>query len=206
MRTNVRLTVLVLALACSRRSAVNGGVSTSAAPPPDSLRPGAFRIVETSATTDGGTRYLAQTTGSCSFEINVARPQVPSNSPFGIARATLVRRTGADCSPFLRLLAPTLGFKGNLPNPAPAAELVASVAILGVHQSRSHRAPEVGGGFSSNPPGSWTATKLFLNDGEGELFLNLSPSEGLGEFSPKDEDYANVVVRELAKILLLNGG
>jgi hypothetical protein len=80
------------------------------------------------------------------------------------------------------------------------------VALLGVHQSRGHRDPEVGGSFSSNPPGSWTATKLFLNDGEGELFLNVSASEGMGEFSPKDEGYASVVVRELAKILLLNGG
>ena len=80
------------------------------------------------------------------------------------------------------------------------------MALLGVHQSRGHRDPEVGGSFSSNPPGSWTATKLFLNDGEGELFLNVSAAEGMGEFSPKDEGYASVVVRELAKILLLNGG
>jgi hypothetical protein len=206
MPTTVRLTVLALALACSRKPTVNGDVSASAASDPASLRPGAFRITETSATPDGGTRYLAQTSATCSFDIVFARPQTPADSPFGIARATLARRTGADCSPFLRALAPTLGFKGALPNPSPAAALVASVAILGVHQSRSHEAPEAGGGFSSNPPGSWTVTKLFLNDGEGELFLNVNAAEGIGELSPKDEGYANVVVRELAKILLLNGG
>jgi hypothetical protein len=204
MRPNVRLTVLALALACSRKPA-SGGASMSAVPEPASLRPGAFRITETRATADGGTFYLAQTSASCSFEIVFARPQTPANGPLGIARATLARRTGADCSPFLRTLAPALGFEGNLPNPAPAAALVASVAILGVHQSRTD-APEAGGSFSSNPPGSWTATKLFLNDGEGEVFLNVNAQEGVGELSLKDQGYAKVVVRELAKILLLNGG
>ena len=45
-------------------------------------------------------------------------------------------------------------------------------------------------------------TKVFLADGEGEVFLNLNPKEEIGEFSVKDEEYGSVVVTELAKVLL----
>ena len=48
--------------------------------------------------------------------------------------------------------------------------------------------------------------KLFLAGGEGEVFLNINAREGLGEFSIKDEDYATIVVTELAKVLLPKAG
>jgi hypothetical protein len=54
----------------------------------------------------------------------------------------------------------------------------------------------------SKPPGHWTTGKLFLADGDAEVFLNLDSEEGIGEFSIKDEDFADVVIRELAKVLL----
>ncbi len=59
------------------------------------------------------------------------------------------------------------------------------------------------GGFSENPRGSWTAMKIFLEAGdqEGEVFLNLNPELGKGEFSIKDEDYGDFVVAQLAKVL-----
>ena len=56
------------------------------------------------------------------------------------------------------------------------------------------------------PPGNWTAMKLFLADGEGEVFLNINARDGVGEFSIKDEDYATIVVTELAKVLLPKAG
>ena len=37
---------------------------------------------------------------------------------------------------------------------------------------------------------------------KGEVFLNLDVPDGLGELSVKDEDYAVIVVTELAKVLL----
>jgi len=59
------------------------------------------------------------------------------------------------------------------------------------------------GGFSEKPRGSWTAMKIFLEAGdqEGEVFLNLNPELGKGEFSIKDEDYGDFVVAQLAKVL-----
>ena len=110
-------------------------------------------------------------------------------------------RPGADCAGFLRRLALELGFKGPLPSPKPAGSLRASVAIFGVNQSRLPDSPEAAGGFSSNPPGNWMAAKLFLADGEGEVFLNFNTVDRVGEFSVKDEGYATIVVTELAKIL-----
>ena len=71
------------------------------------------------------------------------------------------------------------------------------LAVLGRGQSA-----RPGGGYSSSPPGPWTAAKLFLADGTGEVFLNLDEHYCAGEFSIKDEDHAKIVVTELAKIML----
>jgi hypothetical protein len=68
--------------------------------------------------------------------------------------------------------------------------------VLGENQSR---APD--GGFSDRPQGNWTAMKIFLAGGEGEVFLNLNPVIGKAEFSIKDSDYGDTVLRELAKVL-----
>ena len=45
-----------------------------------------------------------------------------------------------------------------------------------------------GGGFNANPPGGWTAIKIFIGEGEqeGEMFVNLNPAIGKGQFSIKD--------------------
>lgn len=53
----------------------------------------------------------------------------------------------------------------------------------------------------SPPRGTWIAAKVFVAEGEGELYLNLSPETGEGEISIRDPEYGNVVVRELAKVL-----
>jgi hypothetical protein len=163
--------------------------------------PGTFRLNEIGATTDGGTRYLG-TAGEpvkrCAFEIIVAKPQ--GAGAFAMAPATLVRHAHADCTAFLEALAPALGWKGKLPRAKPAPRLPASLAILGTEQTRS---PD--GSFASEPKGPWTAAKLFLADGEGEVFLNLNAHDGLGAFSAKDEDYAKLVITELGKVLLPDG-
>jgi hypothetical protein len=137
----------------------------------------------------------------CSFEIVLGKSK-PAGGPFAFASASLVRRPRADCGLFLKALAPHLGFKRKLPAPRPVDTLVASVAVLGTNQSRTAKSPQVAGGFSTQPPGNWIVTKLFLADGAGEVFLNLNPVDQVGEFSVKDEGYATIVVTELAKILL----
>jgi hypothetical protein len=58
----------------------------------------------------------------------------------------------------------------------------------------------IGGTFTSSKPGDWIALKLFLADGEGEVYMNLDPVAGQGEFAAKDPEYAEVVLRELARV------
>jgi hypothetical protein len=59
----------------------------------------------------------------------------------------------------------------------------------------------VAGTFGSEPKGDWVAAKLFLGDGEGEVFLNLDPIGGYGELSMKDEAYGDAVLHELGRLL-----
>jgi len=68
--------------------------------------------------------------------------------------------------------------------------------------SRHSEDGKPGSGFSQKPAGNWIATKAFLAGGDAEVFLNINPKLGVGEFSPKDPDYANQVVAELAKVFL----
>jgi hypothetical protein len=68
--------------------------------------------------------------------------------------------------------------------------------ILGDHVSHSPN-----GEFAVTPPGNWTTIKLFLANGASEVFLNLDPALGKGEFSIKDPEYGDGVLQELAKVL-----
>jgi hypothetical protein len=78
------------------------------------------------------------------------------------------------------------------------ASLPFEFASFGKKQSRISD-----GGFTGKPPGNWTPMKIFLGEGdqESEVFLNLNPVLGKGEFSIKDEDYGNGVVAALAGVL-----
>jgi hypothetical protein len=62
---------------------------------------------------------------------------------------------------------------------------------------------EKDGSQSPDPPGDWTSMKIFLPKGgdDGEFFLDVNPVLGKAEFSVKDSDYADYVLRELAKVL-----
>lgn len=60
-----------------------------------------------------------------------------------------------------------------------------------------------GGGFNVDPPGGWTAIKVFIGQGEqeGELFLNFNAAIGKGQFAIKDGDYGDIVLKQLATVL-----
>ena len=60
-----------------------------------------------------------------------------------------------------------------------------------------------GGGFNANPPGGWTAIKIFMGEGEqeGEVFVNFNQAIGKGQFSIKDADYDDLVLKQLATVL-----
>ena len=164
------------------------------------LEMGHFYIKPIPPITAGAHRYLAAADSTCAFEIELGSVR-STQSPFAFTTAALVRRPSTDCTRFLRDLAVILQFKGQLPAPRRQQQLDANVAILGTNQSRSPLGRNLGGSFASDPPGSWTATKLFVANGEGEVYLNLNATDGIGEFSIKEADYATTVVTELAKVL-----
>jgi hypothetical protein len=60
-----------------------------------------------------------------------------------------------------------------------------------------------GGGFNVNPPGNWTAIKIFIGEGEqeGDVFININTVIGKGQFSIKDPDYGDQVLQHLATVL-----
>jgi hypothetical protein len=69
---------------------------------------------------------------------------------------------------------------------------------FGEHQSQA-----TDGGFAPKPTGNWTPMKIFIGKGEGEgqVFLNLNPVIKKGQFSIKDADYDDIVLRQLARVL-----
>lgn len=204
----LRATSLALALLLLGCDRITVSLHRKEKKSPDSdsapIGPGGFRIAETNRTAQGATRYLAQAgpAGGCEFEILVAEPTPVSDTAFSFTRATLARRPHRDCTAFLKELAPLLGYKGQLPSPPKVDQLQCTIAVLGTELSRMPEGPEGGGGFAPKPPGHWTVGKLFLLDGEAEVFLNLNAKDRVGELSLKDEEYAKLVVGELAKILL----
>ena len=183
---------------------LTAGLAGAASEKPNAatLPHGAFRIAESSTTAAGGRRYVAGAGERCAFEIEIAKSEAASGAPFAMTTVALVRRQDADCASFLRDLALELGFKGKMPTPRPVPKLEVAAAILGTKQTRSPSDLGQEGSFTSAPPGHWTVTKLFLGDGEGEVFLDVNADEKVGEFSLKDEDVAKEVVSELARLLL----
>lgn len=59
------------------------------------------------------------------------------------------------------------------------------------------------GGFNVDPPGGWTAIKIFIGEGEqeGEVFVNLNLAIGRGQFCLKDADHGDLVLKQLVTVL-----
>jgi len=78
------------------------------------------------------------------------------------------------------------------------SELPFDAVVLGENQSEN-----TDGGFADKPAGKWTVIKLFLPVGgdEGEVFLGINPTAGKGEFSMKDEEYGDYLLKEFARVL-----
>jgi len=128
------------------------------------------------------------------IELTMARPS--GKIPVAFTKGKFIAVPNSDASGFLAALQRTLEAKATPSNPIRVAELPFSAVILGEHVSHSPN-----GGFAVKPPGNWTTTKLFLGDGSSEVFLNLNPVLGKGEFSIKDPEYGDGVLQELAKVL-----
>jgi hypothetical protein len=66
-----------------------------------------------------------------------------------------------------------------------------------------HLSQAASGGFNVEPPGNWTAIKNLHRRGRAraEVFININPVIGKGQFSIKDPDYGDLVLAQLAKVL-----
>lgn len=161
-----------------------------------------FRISEVSNSTVGDAReyvWLAThetKSAKAQFLISIQLKQVQGGSLFAFSKGYFARVPGSQSSELLKQLAVALAANKPRLSESKVQKLPFDFAILGTGLTR-----ESGGGFSSKPAGSWIATKVFLAKGEGEVFLNIDPRASIGEFSIKDEDYGNIVVFELSKVL-----
>jgi hypothetical protein len=98
--------------------------------------------------------------------------------------------------PFLHQLSVALGGHGKVPSAKHVDQLQIDLAILGAMQTKLP-----GGGFSGKPLGNWITMKAFLAEDTGEVYLNLNPEQGIGEFSMKDDSYAEIVLGALGSVL-----
>jgi hypothetical protein len=119
--------------------------------------------------------------------------------PVKTGEGRLVAEPGSDASVLLSDLKRALEAKASPVKVQRARTLPFTFVNLGENLSQ---APS-GGGFNQNPPGDWTAIKVFVGEGdqEGEVFLNFNQTIGKGQFSIKDPDYGDLVLKQLATVL-----
>jgi hypothetical protein len=127
------------------------------------------------------------------------RPHIKAksdSSPFAFTSWTLYPVAGSTAGPLLTALAKAHRTADTVSVPPRADSLLVDVALLGVNTARQRD-----GGFGASNTGAWIAAKIFLADGEAEVYFNANPRSGDAEFSVKDEEYGPLVLRELARIL-----
>ncbi len=161
-----------------------------------------FELAPIDAKTPGRVGWLAtyEANGKVArFRIELEPEPKGSELP-AFVRCGLFREPGSDAADLLQELASKLG--GRVPPPERGVDVLDVMAVvLGRDLSRGGQGDRIAGTFGSEPRGTWFATKLFLGDGEGEVFLNLDPIRGYGEFSLKDRIYGGAVLVELGRLL-----
>lgn len=116
--------------------------------------------------------------------------------PLSSGKGRFIAQQGSDSSALIAALKRALQAKHIPLKPKRLSELPFEYALLGLGD---HRPPD--GNFDLQKKGDWLTLKLFFGDDEGEVFLNLNPVSGKGEFSIKDPDYGDYVVDKLAQVL-----
>ena len=131
------------------------------------------------------------------FRVELDRTTKSSGAPMPMAfgKGRFLAEPGSDSTALIQSLKKALQAKALPAKPRRVTELPFEYAVLG---RGDHREPD--GSFDSTKKGTWIALKLFFGD-KGEVFLNLNPVTGKGEFSIKDSDYGNYVVSRLAQVL-----
>ena len=167
-----------------------------------------FRISEVSKKAVGDSQdivWLAShdsVKGKAQFLITMQLKQPSGSSPFSFSKGSFERVQGSRPSEFLKQLSAALAAQKPRLSKSKLKKLPFDMAILGTGLSRAGGSGQLSGGaFAAKPSGSWIATKIFLAGGEAEVFLNLDPVSGIGEFSIKDEEYGDTIVQELSRVL-----
>jgi hypothetical protein len=132
------------------------------------------------------------------FRVQIAESAMSGGVPTASLEGKFLAVAGSDDTALLDDLKKTLEAKRSVKNVKKVSVLAFDGVVLGKTQSRNPA-----GGYSSNPPGDWTAAKIFLPKGgdDGEVFFNFNPVLGKGEFAIKDSDFGDYVLNELAKVL-----
>jgi hypothetical protein len=117
-------------------------------------------------------------------------------SPVSAGQGRVLAEKDSDPIPLLESLQKALQAK-RLPSKVQKADVLPfDYVVVGENQTRS-----ADGSFTDKPAGNWTAMKIFLAKGKGEVFLNVNPVIHKAEFSIKDAGYGDIVLAELAKVL-----
>jgi hypothetical protein len=118
--------------------------------------------------------------------------------PMGAGQGRFLGEPGSDATVLLADLQKALEAKTIPAKPQRVQALPFTFVNLGDNLSQVRE-----GGFNANPPGGWTAIKIFMGEGEqeGEVFVNFNQAIGKGQFSIKDAEYGDLVLKQLATVL-----
>ncbi len=185
-----------------------GGCSSSHDQSLPSNQPGSFALTEidSKGTSDGTLKIWRAPSRATDgepfdFRLEMLLKTPKGDVPFAFSKGAIIREPGANGTRFLMEIARAIEADGDVASQAERAErLDFSTAILGTSLTREAGDDIIGGRFTSTKSGDWIAFKLFLADGEGEVYLNVNPVIGEGEFTTKDPEYGEIVLRELAKV------
>ena len=135
------------------------------------------------------------------FRIELTLKTPKQGSPFTFGTGAFIREEASEPSVLLKEIGHAFEAKQLPSGNSKTHKLSFTTAILGRNLSRGVGKDALAGSFTSTPEGDWIAVKVFVSEGEGEFYLNLNSKSGQGEFSIKDSEYGDVVLRELVKVL-----
>lgn len=176
--------------------------------PPNQLGSFTLKEIQSESTSEGMKKTWQATSRTATkpaftFQLEMLLKTPKGNSPLTFSKGAIVRQSGENGAQFLAEVAQAIEAEGAIPSESERLpRLDFDAAVLGYSLSRQTGSNVIGGAFTSRPSGDWIALKIFLADGEGEVFVNLNPVLGQGEFSTKDPEYGDVVIREFAKVFL----
>jgi len=130
------------------------------------------------------------------LELNEAKKLTSGPVSIGFGKGRFLAEPGSDSTALIQALKKALQAKTLPAKPKKITQLPIEFAVLG---QGTYRQRDLS--FDSSKKGDWIALKLFFGDDKGEVFLNLNPVSGQGEFSIKDPDYGDYVVSRLAQVL-----